>query len=44
LQDDFHAGASPTPCSRPTRIYVRSMLELLAQVPVKGSRTSPAVA
>jgi phosphoribosylformylglycinamidine cyclo-ligase len=36
LQDDFHGGRFADAVLAPTRIYVRSMLDLLAQVPVKG--------
>ncbi len=36
LQDDFHGVRFADAVLAPTRIYVRPMLELLAQVPVKG--------
>ncbi len=36
LQDDFHGMRFADAVLAPTRIYVRPMLELIAQVPVKG--------
>ncbi len=36
MQDDFHGGRFVDAVLAPTRIYVRPVLDLVAQVPVKG--------